>query len=169
MKLKLQMGITAALLIGAATVASAQTRADAFADQLRTMESLQSVGTYTFKPAPSVSSKPTDPIVRETFVDRFAAMQAESSNSGQWKGPEQAAPAFARAPADPARGASFGDSFALMQAASSNSDAWKLQANEGAPAYATASATTFVGEPTAPAFAQRIARALNLRGGPASN
>ena len=31
--MKLQIGITAALLIGAATVASAQTRADAFADQ----------------------------------------------------------------------------------------------------------------------------------------
>ena len=161
--MKLQIGITAALLIGAATVASAQTRADAFADQFKTMESLQSVGTYTFKPAPTVGGKPTDPVVRQSFVGNFAEMQAESSNSGQWNTPDDSAATYATAPADPIRGESFADTYALMQAGSSNSDAWKLRSEAGAPAYATASATSVVGQPSTPAFAQRIARALNLR------
>lgn len=163
--MKLLRVTTAALFLGAATAAAAQTRADAFADQLRQMELLQSVGTYTFKPTPTLGSNATDPVVRESFADNFAAMQAQSSNSDQWQPESDRNATYASAPADPVDRGRFGGTFALMQAASSNSDAWKLPAAEGAPAYATANETTIAREATAPTFVQRIARAFGARNG----
>ena len=162
--MKLLRITTAALFLGTATLALAQTRSESFADQFKQMQSLQAVGTYTFKPVPTLNSRATDPIVKQSFADNFATMQADSSNSEQWNAAaNESAPAYASAPADPVRGQSFQDTFAQMQAASSNSDEWKLAPAEGAPAYATASGTTIASPATTPAFAQRIARALNLR------
>ena len=160
--MKLFKVTTAALLLGTATIAVAQTRAESFADQFRQMQLLQAVGTYTFKPTPALNGRPTDPVRGQSFADNFAAMQASSSNSDQWNPESERAPAYARAAADPVARGSFDGAFAEMQAASSNSDAWKLAPGDGAPAYATASTTTVAREATTPAFAQRIARALHV-------
>jgi hypothetical protein len=161
---------TAALFLGSATTAFAQTQAESFADQFKTMQSLQAVGTYTFKPTPKVNGKPTDPVFKQSFADNFAAMQAAASNSAQWNGPEGdlGASTYASAPADPAVKEPFANSFAEMQAASSNSDAWKFAPAQGAPAHATAANTTVARPATQPAFADRIARALRGQAASAS-
>ena len=163
--MKLLRVTTAVLFLGAATAAVAQTRAGAFADQLKQMESLQSVGTYTFKPAPTLGSNATHPIVKQPFAANFAAMQADSSNSDRWLPESDRNATYASAPSDPVARGRFGDTFALMQAASSNSDAWKVPAAEGAPAYATANETTIARQATTPTIVQRIARAFNARNG----
>jgi hypothetical protein len=67
--MKLLRATLATLLLGTATLAVAQTRADSFADQFKTMQSLQSMGTYTFKPAPKVNGQPTDPVGGQPFAD----------------------------------------------------------------------------------------------------
>ena len=143
----------AALFVGVATTSVAQTTAQSFADQFRTMQSLQSFGMYTFKPAPTFSSRPNDPVVRESFADAFGEMQAEASNSAQWS--PSSAPGvttYARGPADEVGRESFTDMFARMQAASSNSGEWNLRSTRE---------TIGAGETGAPSFAQRFARGLH--------
>ena len=168
--MKLLRTTTAALLLGTAMLATAQTRSELFADQFKQMQSLQAVGTYTFKPTPTLGSKPTDPVVKQLFADNFAAMQAESSNSDQWNSAaNESAPAYSTAAADPVARQPFAERFAEMQAISSKSDAWKFAPSEGEPAYATAGSTTVASPATTPAFVQRIARALNGRSGPAQS
>ena len=160
--MKLFRATTAALLLGVATLAVAQTRAESFADQFKQMQGLQSVGTYTFKPTPMLSSRPTDPVGKESFADTFYRMQALSSNSGEFG---EAAPVLAGQSADPVGKESFASMFSRMQAASSNSDEWKLPAGAGAPAYATASSATVVSESGKATLSERIARALRAQGG----
>jgi hypothetical protein len=131
--LKLAIG---AVLVGAATLASAQTqsRAQAFADQFKQMQSLQSVGTYTFKPAPTVRNKPDDPVQGQSFSDTFAQMQSlQDTGTNTFK---PASVLSARA-ADPVGKESFADTFARMQAESSNSGEFKLPPGHDAPAFAT--------------------------------
>jgi hypothetical protein len=163
--MKLLRTTTAALFLGTATLAAAQTASESFADQFKQMQSLQAVGTYTFKPAPTLGSRATDPVARQSFADNFAVLQAESSNSSQWNpaGDERAS-TYASAPADPVAREPFADRFAEMQAISSKSDAWKFAPSEGEPAYATAGSTTVASPATMPTFVQRIARALNRSG-----
>jgi len=166
--MKLFRMTTVALFLGTATLAAAQTRSESFADQFKQMQSLQAVGTYTFKPAPTFSSKAIDPVVKQTFTDNFTAMQAEASNSEQWNpAADESAPAYSTAAADPVSREPFADRFAEMQAISSKSDAWKFAPSEGEPAYATAASTTVVSPAAPPGFVQRIARALNGRSGSA--
>ena len=153
--MKLMSATAAALLLGTATLAVAQTRTESFADQFKQMQSLQSVGTYTFKPAPALNSQPTDPVGRQTFADAFAQMQAQSSSSGEWKQPV-AEISTSYASADPVGREAFSDMFARMQAASSNSGEWRPPASEGAPVHATAPAT-FANNAGKPTLAQRIA------------
>jgi hypothetical protein len=150
----------AALLVGSATLAVAQTRSESFADQLKQMQTLQSFGTYTFKPAPTVGNKPTYPIGNQSFDDMFSDMQALSSNSGEWD--RENVTALASPPADSVGKESFSAMFSRMQAESSNSDEWKRPPGEGAPAYATADTAVIASEPDHLSFVQRVARALHL-------
>ena len=137
--MKLPKTATAVLLFGTATLAVAQSQTESFADQFKTMQSLQSFGTYTFKPAPTLGSKPTDSLVKESFADEFTQMQAESSNSGQWDLPAQeVAPAYANRSSDPVGKESFPDMFARMQGASSNSGEWNQPATTDAQRIARA-------------------------------
>jgi len=86
------------------TAAQTPSRAQTFADQLQQYQNLSSTtaGTYTFHPAPTFSNKAQDPVDmwqetqptfsakaadpegKEPFAQRFAEMQAASSNSGEW-------------------------------------------------------------------------------------
>jgi hypothetical protein len=159
--MKLLRTTVAALLLGTATLAIAQTRAESFADQLKQMQTLQSFGTYTFKPAPIVGNNPMHPIGNQSFADMFSDMQALSSNSGEWN--QENFTTLANKPADPVGRESFSTMFSRMQAESSNSDEWKRPPSEGAPAYATADTAVIGSEPDPLTFAQRVARALHLR------
>jgi hypothetical protein len=159
--MKLLRTTIAALLLGTATLAVGQTTAESFADQLKQMQTLQSFGTYTFKPAPTVGNKATDPIGNQSFTDTFSDMQALSSNSGKWN--QENVTRLAGEPADPVGRESFGTMFSRMQAESSNSDEWKRPPSEGAPAYATADTAIVASEPAPLTFAERIAHALHLR------
>ena len=149
--MKLFKATAAALLAATATLAVAQTTTEqSFAEQFKNMQSLQSFGTYTFKPASGLGTKPSHPMGNQSFTDRFADMQAGSSNSGQWnRPPTEAASTYANRPADPVDKESFAQMFERMQATSSNSDEWKAPAGEGQPAYATSNTTTT--PPSAPA------------------
>jgi hypothetical protein len=138
--MKLLRKTIGALLLGVATLAVAQTKEQSFADQLKQMQTLQSFGTYTFKPAPTVGNKPTHPIGSQSFADMFSDMQALSSNSGEWN--RENVTTLAGKPADPVGRESFSTMFSRMQAESSNSDEWKRLPSEGAPAYATANGAT---------------------------
>lgn len=149
--MKLVKATAAALLAATATLAVAQTTTEqSFAEQFKNMQSLQSFGTYTFKPAPGLGAKPSHPMGNQSFTDSFADMQAQSSNSGQWnRPPAEGASAYANRPADPVDKESFAQMFERMQATSSNSDEWKAPASEGQPAYATSNTTRT--PPSAPA------------------
>jgi len=160
--MKLLKGTTAVLLFGAVTVAAAQTTSESFADQFKTMQSLQSVGTYAFKAAPTLGGGPTDPLVRQPFTDTFTQLQAESSNSGQWNVPEQEATSHYARSTDPVGNESFADMFARMQAASSNSGEWSQPMSPAQLAMGPASNGRVAGnEAVVPTFVQRIARALH--------
>ena len=76
-----------AVLLGTATVAAAQSpsEAQAFASQLQQYQALSGIGTYTFHTAPKFSNTPQDPVGSESFSQRFADMQAASSNSSDWQ------------------------------------------------------------------------------------
>ena len=114
--MKLVKATAAALLAATATLAVAQTTTEqSFAEQFKNMQSLQSFGTYTFKPAPGLGAKPSHPMGNQSFTDNFADMQAQSSNSDEWKAPAgEGQPAYATsnttttppsAPASTAQGA----------------------------------------------------------------
>jgi len=176
MLMKLFKATAAVLFVATATLAVAQTTTEqSFAEQFKNMQSLQSFGTYTFKPAPSLGTKPSHPMGNQSFTDSFADMQAQSSNSGQWNHPPAGtAPAYANRPADPMDKESFAQMFERMQATSSNSDEWKAPAGEGQPAYATSSTTTI--PPSAPASTaqsapmaiERLTHALHAPSGSSS-
>jgi hypothetical protein len=157
--MKLLRATLATLLLGTATLAVAQTRAESFADQFKTMQSLQSMGTYTFKPAPKVNSQPTNPVGGQPFADTFSEMQAASSNSGQWNSPvRQSASTYASESADPVGKESSSSMLSRMQTESSNSDQWKRPASEGPPANATAGTATVASQPDhQPTLRERMA------------
>jgi hypothetical protein len=156
--MKLLRTTITALLLGTATLAVAQTREQSFADQLKQMQSLQAMGTYTYKPTPILSSKPTDPIGKQSFADTFSGMQAASSNSGQWNPPaRQSGSTYASESADPVGKESSSSMLSRMQTESSNSDQWKQPASEGPPANATAGTATVASQPHQPTLRERMA------------
>jgi hypothetical protein len=150
-----------ALLLGAASVAAAQTpalptfgaqatsaQATRFADQLKQYQNLSSTtaGTYTFHPAPALGSAPQDAIGRESFAQRFSDMQAESSNdSSMW---QETQPTFSAKAADPAGRETFAQEFAQMQALSSKSGQWAFPPGANVPAD-EANSTLVVAKPIA--------------------
>jgi len=160
MKSKMK-AVAFALLLGAATVAAAQTpappkfgaqatstEAQRFADQLKQYQNLSSTtaGTYTFHPAPGLGSAPQDPIGGESFVQRFSDMQGESSNdSSMW---QETQPTFSAKAADPVGKETFAQEFAQMQALSSKSGQWAFPPGANVPAD-EANSTLVVAKPIA--------------------
>jgi hypothetical protein len=123
-----------AVLLGTATVAAAQSPGEAqtFANQLQQYQALSGTGTYTFHATPKLSNAPQDPIGKESFSQRFADLQAESSNdSDMW---QETPPTLSANAADPEPKESFGQRFAEMQAASSNSGEWAFHPGANVPA-----------------------------------
>jgi len=125
-----------AVLLGTATVAAAQSpgQAQTFANDIQYWEGLSGTGTYTFHTAPTLGTKPQDPVGNESFTHRFDDMQAVSSNdSNMW---QETQPTLTAKAADPEGKEPFARRFAEMQAASSNSGEWafhpgaNVQANE---------------------------------------
>jgi hypothetical protein len=118
MKSKLKIAAVA-LMLGSATVATAQTqtRAQTFADQFQQMQALASTSPYAFDAPPVFDTRSADPVGNASSAERFAEMQAESSNSSAF----EPAPILAAQAADPASRESFAERFAEMQAESSNS------------------------------------------------
>ncbi len=156
-----------ALLVGTATLASAQTQSQAqsFADQFRQMQSLQSFGTYTFKPAPVLKSTADNPIVSRSFGDTFAQMQAQEDTGTYTFEP---APVLSARAADSVVGESFAETFARMQAASSNSGEFKLPAGPDTPAFATTDSVIVAKPVSKPSTVEPVA-GLQLRRGAASS
>ena len=160
MKSKMK-AVAFALLLVAATVADAQTLAlpkfgaqatpagaQRFADQLKQYQNLSSTtaGTYTFHPAPALGSAPQDPIGPESFTQRFADMQAESSNDPHmW---QETRPTFSAKAADPVGNETFAQEFAQMQALSSKSGQWAFAPGANVPAD-EANSTLVVARPIA--------------------
>jgi len=158
--------IALAVLLGGATAAAAQTpsaiatfgaslatpkptRAQTFASQLQQFQTLSSStsGTYTFRPAPILSSKAEDPAGNESFAQRFTDLQATSSNDSNAF--QQTRPTFHALAADPQpRDEPFAQRFAEMQAVSSNSGEFASPRGYGASAN-EADSTLVVARPIA--------------------
>lgn len=101
-----------AVLLSAATTSMAQTptRAQVFAAQLEQYQSLSGTGP-AWKTPSAPSSTQDDPVASESFADRFARMQAESSKSSEFQqgmvppvSANAGGTAFAAAPASNANG-----------------------------------------------------------------
>jgi superfamily II DNA/RNA helicase len=138
-----------AIFLGTARFAAAQSPGEAqtFANQLQQYQALSGTGTYTFHAAPKFSNTPQDPIDKESFSQRFADMQAESSNdSDMW---QETQPTLSAKAADPEPKESFAQRFGEMQAASSNSGEWAFQPGANVPADETNS-TLVVAKPISP-------------------
>jgi hypothetical protein len=155
--LKLAIG---AVLIGAATLASAQTqsRAQLFAEQFKQMQALQDTGTNTFKPAPTFRNKPDDPVQGRSFSDAFAQMQALQDTGTYTFKPASVLSARA---ADPVGKESFADTFARMQAASSNSGEFKLPPRPDTPAFATVDSVNVAKPASKPSTQEPVASLRN--------
>jgi hypothetical protein len=127
-KLKVAALVT---LLGTATVAAAQSSSEAqnFTDQFQQLQALTSTGTYTFHPAPSLGNSAQDPVGNEAVAQRFADMQAKSSNDiGMW---QETRPTLTATAADPEGREPFAQRFLAMEAASSNSGKWTNPAANG--------------------------------------
>jgi len=149
-----------AVLIGAATLASAQTqsRAQAFADQFKQMQSLQDTGTYTFKASPMLKNAPDDPVQAQSFADRFAQLQSlQDTGTYTFK----AAPVLNAQAADPVGRESFADTFARMQAESSNSGEYKLPPSYSTPAFATTDRVNVASPASVPTTPEPLASLRN--------
>ena len=145
MKTKLK-AIALAVLLGTATVAAAQSpsQAQTFASQLQQYQALSGTGTYTFRAAPTVNNKAQDPVGNESFAQRFADMQAASSNDSDMY--QETQPTLSAKASDPEPKEPFAQRFAEMQAASSNSGEWAYHAGANVPADETGS-TLVVAKP----------------------
>lgn len=112
-----------ALMLGVSTAVSAQTisPAQAFASRLQQYQNLSasSGSTYAFHPAPMLTSEGHDPVGNQSFAQRFADLQATSSNDSDAF--QQTRPTFSALGADPEPKESFAQRFAELQADSSNS------------------------------------------------
>jgi hypothetical protein len=140
MKTKLK-AVALAVLLGTATIAAAQSpsQAQTFASQLQQYQALSGTGTYTFNAAPTFNT-PQDPVGNESFAQRFADMQAASSNDSDMY--QETQPTLSAKASDPEPKEPFAQRFAEMQAASSNSGEWAFQ--PGANVLANETGSTLV-------------------------
>jgi len=122
-----------AVLLGTATIAAAQTQgaAKTFDNEIHYWQGLSGTGTYTFQAAPTFAGSSQDPVGKESFSQRFADLQAASSNSGEW---QQTQPTFTAKAADPQGKEPFAQQFAELQAASSDSGEWSFGPGANEPA-----------------------------------
>src|ERR1700751_1203417 len=145
MKTKLKV-VALSVLLGTATIAAGQdpSPSQTFDDQIQYWQGLSGTGTYTFHAAPKFSSTPQDSVVNESSAQRFADMQAESSNdSNMW---QETRPTLSAKAADPEPKEPFAQRFHEMQAASSNSGEWAYHPGANVPADETNS-TLVVAKP----------------------
>ena len=133
MKTKLKV-VALSVVVGTATVAAAQSpgEAQSFANQLQQYQALSGTGTYTFHATPKLSSTPQDPVGNESFSQRFADMQAASSNDPDMY--QETQPTLSAQAADAEPREPFAQRFAEMQAASSSSGEWAFHAGANVPA-----------------------------------
>jgi hypothetical protein len=138
--------VALAVLLGTATVAAAQSPSEAqtFASQLQQYQALSGIGTYTFHAAPKFGNAPQDPVGNESFAQRFADMQAASSNDSDMY--QETQPTFSAKASDPEPKEPFAQRFTEMQAASSNSGEWAFHPGANVPADETGS-TLVVAKP----------------------
>jgi hypothetical protein len=134
-----------AVLLGTATIAAAQTpgAAKTFDNEIHYWEGLSGTGTYTFHAAPTFAGKSQDPVSKESFSQRFADLQAASSNSGEW---QKTQPTLTAKAADPEGKEPFAQRLAELQAASSDSGEWSFRPGANVPAD-EANSTLVVGKP----------------------
>jgi hypothetical protein len=136
--------VALAVMLGTATVAAAQStsRAQAFASQFQQYQALSGTGTYNFRAGPKFGTA-QDPVGNESFSQRFADMQAASSNSGEWR---ETRPTLTAIAADPEGKEPFAQRYSEMQAASSNSGQWAFHPGANVPAD-EANSTLVAGKP----------------------
>jgi hypothetical protein len=118
------------LTLGTTTLAAAATtdQVERFADRHRQMQALSSgAPTYANRTQRAASSASREALVRETFDERFARLQDESSNSS---GFEASSMPTARVVKERE---SFASVFARLQAASSNSGEYGLRPDADEP------------------------------------
>jgi hypothetical protein len=148
--------VVLALGLGTATLAAAQSpeQAQTFANQIQQWQALSGIGTYTFHTPPVLGNKAQDPAGNESFSQRFADMQAESSNdSGRW---QETQPTLTAKAADPEGKEPFAQRFSEMQAASSNSGEWAFHSGANVPAD-EANSTLVVAKPASHVVSAQIA------------
>jgi len=148
--------VVLALGLGAATLAAAQPpgQAQTFANEVQQWQALSGTGTYTFRTAPTLGNQAQDPVGNESFSQRFADMQAESSNDNdRW---QETQPTLTAKAADPEGKEPFAQRFSEMQAASSNSGEWAFHSGANVPAD-EANSTLVVAKPTSHVAPAQIA------------
>ncbi len=148
--------VALALGLGVATVAEAQPpgQAQTFANEIQQWQALSGIGTYTFHASPTLGNRAQDPVGKESFSQRFADMQAESSNdSDRW---QETQPTLTAKAADAEGKEPFAQRFSEMQAASSNSGEWAFHSGANVPAD-EANSTLVVAKPTSNVAPAQIA------------
>ena len=148
--------VVLALGLGVATLATAQSpgQAQTFSNEIQQWQALSGTGTYTFHTPPALGNKAQDPVGNESFSQRFADMQAESSNdSDRW---QETQPTLTAKAADPEGKEPFAQRFSEMQAASSNSGEWAFHSGANVPAD-EANSTLVVGKPASRVAPAQIA------------
>jgi hypothetical protein len=130
-----------ALMLGATSIATGQTRDQIFADQVKQYQSLTGTGTYVWKGKPVLRANADDPVAKQSFVQRYAELQVQSANDGSaGVASIQQSPVTASArAADPQGREPFVQRLAELQAESSNSGHFAFQpAANALPASVTA-------------------------------
>ena len=146
----LALGLSVATAVAAQSPGQAQT----FANQIQQWEALAGTGTYTFHTPPTLGNKAQDPVGKESFSQRFADMQAESSNDNdRW---QETQPTLTAKAADPEGKEPFAQRFSEMQAASSNSGEWAFHPGANVPAD-EANSTLVAGKPISHVVAAQVA------------
>ena len=148
--------VVLALGLGVATLATAQSpgQAQTFSNEIQQWQALSGTGTYTFHTPPALGNKAQDPVGNESFSQRFADMQAESSNDNdRW---QETQPTLTARAADPEGKEPFAQRFSEMQAASSNSGEWAYHPGANVPAD-EANSTLVAGKPISHVVAAQVA------------
>ena len=150
-------GVASSALAQTGTAADSTSRAQRFADQEATWQSLAGTG-QTFKLNQPQFGPATDPSPGLTF----SQLQSESSNDSMWQPQATKPSALATAPADPAPS---GLSIAEYQALSKEDAMWQLPTQAATTARASSARADAAQVAAKPAFVQRLANFFRIRGG----
>jgi hypothetical protein len=120
--------LAASALVGAATLAFAQTtsRTETFAMRFKELQALSAnSASSAYAPAPTFRNEPDAPgNPNATLADTFADLQSRVTSVPYRK------PYVSAQPADPIEHSSLAESFARLQALSSNSDRYELSGDD---------------------------------------